>query len=86
MALIPVVEALKGLLGSGSLTLQGAGTKLRQVPGFAAKMAEQRIQGIGALQRCIALFPEFVIEGQAPHARVRLTVGSDEGSGEGSGE
>ena len=78
VALRPFAEALKGFLGEGSLTLQGAGTKLRQVPGFAAKMVEQRIQGIGALHRFIALFPEFVIEGQAPRARVRLTEGSGE--------
>ena len=76
VALRPFAEALNGFLGSGSLTLQGAGTKLRQVPGFAAKMAEPRIQGIGALRRFIALFPEFVIECQAPRARVRLTEGS----------
>ncbi len=72
-ALRPFAEALKGFLGDGFLTLQGAGTKLSHVPGFRETMRAQRIGGIGALQRFLALFPEFVIEGQAPRARVRLT-------------
>ena len=72
-ALRPFATALRGFLGpTGSLTLQGAGTKLRGVPGFAEAMAQQRITGIGALVRFLALFPEFVVEGKAPKATVRL--------------
>ena len=72
-ALRPFATALRGFLGpTGSLTLQGAGTKLRGVPGFAEAMAQQRITGIGALVRFLALFPEFVVEGKAPKASVRL--------------
>jgi len=72
-ALRPFATALRGFLGpTGSLSLQGAGTKLRGVPGFAEALAEQRITGIGALVRFLALFPEFVVEGKAPKATVRL--------------
>ena len=35
----------------GSLTLQGAGTKLRGIPGFAEAMTEQNITGIGAFHK-----------------------------------
>ena len=56
----------------GHLTLQGAGIKLRAVPGFSEAMEEQRITGIGAFQRFLDLFPEFVVEGRAPKASVRL--------------
>ncbi len=35
-------------------------------------MDEQRITGIGALQRFLAVFPESVVEGRAPKATVRL--------------
>ncbi|MCP3880632.1 MAG: transposase family protein, partial [Sulfitobacter sp.] len=73
LALRPFATALRGFLGpTGSLTLQGAGTKLRGVPGFSAAMAEQRIAGNGALKRFLALFPEFKVEGVAPKATVRL--------------
>jgi len=72
-ALRPFATALRGFLGpTGSLTLQGAGTKLRGIPGFTEAMAQQRITGIGALVRFLALFPEFVVEGKAPKATVRL--------------
>ena len=69
----PFATALSGVLGpDGSLTLQGAGTKLRAIPGFSEAMVEQRITGIGALQRFLDLFPEFAVEGKAPRASVRL--------------
>ena len=71
----PFAAALRGWLGPGgeeSLTLQGAGTKLRGLEGFAEAMAEQRITGIGALMRVLELFPEFEVIGQAPRASVRL--------------
>ncbi len=71
-ALGPFATALRSFLGDGSLLLQGAGTKLRGVPGFAEAMAEQKIMGIGAFQRFLNLFPEFVVEGRAPKASVRL--------------
>ena len=71
-ALYPFATALRGILGPGSLTLQGAGTKLRAIPGFSEAMTEQKITGIGALQRFLELFSEFVIEGKAPKAFVRL--------------
>ena len=50
-ALRPFAVALRGWLGLGgevSLTLQGAGTKLRGLEGFAEAMVEQRITGTGA--------------------------------------
>jgi len=72
-ALRPFARALRGFLGDGgSLSLQGAGTKLRIVPGFSDTMQEQKITGNGALQRFLDLFPEFVVEGKAPKASVRL--------------
>jgi hypothetical protein len=60
------------MLGGGSITLQMAGTRLRAIPGFSNAMAEQRLAGIGALKRFLDLFPEFVLEGRAPKATVRL--------------
>ena len=72
-ALRPFATALRGFLGAdGSLTLQGAGIKLRGVPGFSEAMEEQRITGIGAFQRFLDLFPEFEVTGQAPKASVQL--------------
>ena len=71
-ALGPFAAALRGLLGGGAITLQMAGTRLRAVPGFSDAMVAQRLVGIGALQRFIDLFPEFVVEGRAPKATVRL--------------
>ena len=65
--------ALRGFLGpDGSLTLQGAGTKLRSIPGFSEAMDAQRITGIGALQRFLDLFSEFVVVGRASKASVKL--------------
>ena len=57
---------------AGSLTLQGAGAKLRAIPGFSEAMEEQRVTGIGALQRFLDPFPECVVEGRAPKASVKL--------------
>ena len=54
-ALKPFAAALEGFLGTGSLTLQGAGTKLRGLPGFAEAMKAQKLTGIGALLRFVAL-------------------------------
>jgi hypothetical protein len=71
-ALRPFATALRGMLGGGPITLQMAGTRLRAIPGFSEAMAEQRLAGIGALKRFIDLFPEFVVEGRAPKATVRL--------------
>jgi hypothetical protein len=59
-------QALYGFLGSDGLSIQGAGTKMRQVPGFSAAMAEVKMTGIGALERFVRLFPDmFVVEGDA---------------------
>ena len=71
-ALRPFAVALRGMLGGGPISLQMAGTRLRAVPGFSEVMVAQRLAGVGALQRFIALFPEFVVEGRAPRATVRL--------------
>jgi hypothetical protein len=73
-ALRPFATALKGMLGGGSITLQMAGTRLRAIPGFSNAMATQRLAGIGALKRFLDLFPEFLVEGRAPKATVRLAV------------
>ena len=71
-ALAPFATALRGLLGDGAITLQMAGTRLRAIPGFSDAMLAQRLVGTGALQRFLDLFPEFVVEGRAPKATVRL--------------
>jgi hypothetical protein len=71
-ALQPFATALRGMLGGGSITLQMTGTRLRAIPGFSDAMAAQRLTGIGALKRFLDLFPEFVVEGRAPKATVRL--------------
>ena len=71
-ALAPFATALKGILGDCAITLQMAGTRLRAVPGFSEAMVEQRLAGNGAFKRFLTLFPEFVVEGRAPKATVRL--------------
>ena len=71
-ALRPFATALRGMLGGGPISLQKAGIDLRAIPGFSEAMTEQRLAGIGALQRFIALFPEFKVEGRAPRATVGL--------------
>ena len=71
-ALYQFATALRGIIGPGSLSLQAAGTKLRAIPGFSEAMTEHKITGIGALQRFLEMFSEFVIEGKAPKASVRL--------------
>ena len=54
------------------LTLQGAGTKMRAVPGFSEAMQEAKVTGIGALERFIRLFPQmFTVEGEGQRKRVR---------------
>lgn len=64
--------ALNGFLGDNTLTLQGAGTKMRQVPGFNEAMKEAKLTGVGALERFIRLFPDmFVVEGEGQKKRVR---------------
>ena len=71
-ALAPFATALRGILGDGAITLQMAGTRLRAIPGFSEAMVEQRLAGNGAFQRFLNLFPEFVVEGRAPKAAVRV--------------
>ena len=72
-ALRPFAVALRSFLDpDGSSTLQGAGTNLRAIPNFSEAMEEQLITGIGALQRFLDLFPEFVVVGRAPKASVKL--------------
>ena len=71
-ALAPFATALRGLLGDGAIALQMAGTRLRAIPGFSDAMLAQRLVGTGAFQRFLDLFPEFVVEGRAPKATVRL--------------
>ena len=71
-ALDEFATALTGFLGAEGLTLQGVGTKLRKVPGFSEAMTAQKITGIGAMERFLALFPDmFVLEGEAQRKRVR---------------
>ena len=68
-------QALNGMLGDEGLTLQGAGIKLRPVPGFSEAMAEAKVTGVGALERFIRLFPDmFVVEGEVQKKRVRRGV------------
>ena len=71
-ALTEFATALNGFLGAEGLTLQGVGTKLRKVPGFSEAMTAQKITGVGAMERFLALFPSmFVLEGMAQRKRVR---------------
>ena len=68
-------QALIGMLGVEGLTLQGAGIKLRPIPGFSEAMAEAKVTGVGALERFIRLFPDmFVVEGEGQKKRVRRGV------------
>ena len=68
-------QALNGMLGDEGLTLQGAGIKLRPVPGFSEAMEEAKVTGVGALERFIRLFPDmFVVEGEGQRKRVRRGV------------
>jgi hypothetical protein len=58
-------QALNGMLGDEGLTLQGAGIKMRLVPGLSEAMVGAKVTGIGALERFIRLFPDmFVVEGE----------------------
>ena len=42
------------------------------MPGFSEAMTAQKITGIGAMERFLALFPDmFVLEGEAQRKRVR---------------
>ena len=69
-------QALNGMLGDEGLTLQGAGIKLRPVPGFSEAMAEAKVTGVGDLERFIRLFTDmFVVEGEGQRKRVRRGVG-----------
>jgi hypothetical protein len=64
-------QALNGFLGADELSIQGAGTKMKQVPGFSAAMAEVKMTGIGALERFVRLFPDmFNVEGEGQKKRV----------------
>jgi hypothetical protein len=64
-------QALNGFLGSEGLSIQGAGTKMRQVPGFSAAMTETKLTGVGALERFVRLFPDmFDVEGEGQKKRV----------------
>ncbi len=68
-------QALNGMLGDEGLTLQGAGIKLRPVPGLSEAMTEAKVTGVGALERFIRLFPDmFVVEGEGQKKRVRRVV------------
>ena len=63
------------MLGDEGLTLQGAGIKLRPVPGFSEAMTEAKVTGVGALERFIRLFPDmFKVEGEGQKKRVRRGV------------
>ena len=74
-------SALERLLGRESLTLQGAGTKLRRTPGFSTAMQEQRVTGIGALERFIRLYPDrFTITGAGQSKRVERKRGRSSSS------
>ena len=72
-ALRPFAVALKGILGEDAMSLQGAGSKLRKIPGFAEAMTAHNISGIGSVQCFLNLFSgEFVMEGRAPNATVKV--------------
>ena len=68
----PFAQALAGMLGDEGLSIQGAGTKLRKLPGFTERMEEARLTGIGALERLVRLYPaSFEVEGEGQRKRIR---------------
>jgi hypothetical protein len=68
----PFALALSGMLGEEGLSIQGAGTKLRKLPGFSEKMEEAKLTGIGALERLVRLYPaSFEVEGEGQRKRIR---------------
>jgi hypothetical protein len=68
----PFAVALSGMLGEEALSIQGAGTRLRKLPGFSEKMEEARLTGVGALERFVRLYPaSFEVEGVGQRKRVR---------------
>jgi hypothetical protein len=68
----PFALALSGMLGEEGLSIQGAGTKLRKLPGFSEKMEEARLTGVGALERLVRLYPASVeVEGEGQRKRIR---------------
>jgi hypothetical protein len=68
----PFALALAGMVGEEGLSIQGAGTKLRKLPGFSEKMEEARLTGVGALERLVRLYPaSFEIEGEGQRKRIK---------------
>jgi hypothetical protein len=68
----PFALALTGMLGDEGLSIQGAGTKLRKLPGFTERMEEARLTGIGALERMVRLYPaSFEVEGEGQRKRIK---------------
>lgn len=58
--------ALRGFLGPGCLTMDGAGKQCARYPQLLRSHVEQRITGIGALQRFLDLFPRICGGGTSP--------------------
>ena len=67
-------NVLKRALADGPISMQKAGTKLRNQTGFSEDMVDAKLTGVGALKKFIDLFPDFAIEGRAPKATVRLVA------------
>jgi hypothetical protein len=68
----PFALALSGMVGEEGLSIQGAGIKLRKLPGFSEKMEEARLTGVGALERLVRLYPaSFEIEGEGQRKRIK---------------
>jgi hypothetical protein len=68
----PFALALTGMLGDEGLSIQGAGIKLRKLPGFTERMEEARLTGIGALERLVRLYPaSFEVEGEGQRKRIK---------------
>jgi hypothetical protein len=60
------------MVGEEGLSIQGAGIKLRKLPGFSEKMEEARLTGVGALERLVRLYPaSFEIEGEGQRKRIK---------------
>ena len=55
------MEALKGKLQGGPLTLQQAGEFLAKLPGYVATNDREKLRAKG-LRAVLALFPEFEVE------------------------
>jgi len=85
--LLPFAVALYGMIGNGSLTLQGVSAKMRKIPNFLEFMKRVKVVGNGSLERFVKLFPDkFEIEGPGNRKTVkRKSTGASSSGASSSG-